>query len=155
VGSGENTTNRRYHSDMQEFDAKVYRQFAKKGSLGYGAGSGSRIRVHGRESPNGLSTHGLSNTYATVKYKLEKNARSFIASVALNDTAGTILTPQTFLALGDGKVLWKSKPVGRSGLLEDCRVDVRGIDVLELRVDCPGDFANTQAVWLEPHVLLK
>ena len=34
-------------------------------------------------------------------------------------------------------------------------VDVTGVDVLELRVECPGDYTNAQAVWVEPRVLQK
>ncbi len=61
----------------------------------------------------------------------------------------------TFLVLGDGKVLWKSDLVDTARSVQDCKVDVGGIDVLELRVDCPGSGVNAHAVWLDPRVLLK
>jgi hypothetical protein len=157
-----------YLSDMQEFDVKVYRQFAKKGNLGFGEGdpryANGKIRVNGKETPNGLATHALSNTQATVKYRLGNTAHTFVTSVALNDSAGApgrppgegkIPTPLTFQVLGDGKVLWSSKPVDVARSVQDCQVDVTGVGVLELRVDCPGSYVNAQAVWLEPRVLLK
>jgi hypothetical protein len=153
-----------YLSDMEEFDVKVAEgRFANKGKLGYSAGGSDRIRVNGKECPNGLSMHALSNTHASVKYKLRKTAHKFTASVALNDSAGgpgqppgvgKIPTALTFEVLGDGKSLWKSKPVDAARKVQECKIDVRGVEVLELRVNCPGSYVNAQAVWLEPHVLV-
>jgi hypothetical protein len=66
-----------YLSDMEEFDVKVTQgppgvdRFAKHGNLGYGEGdpryAKGRIRVSGKESPNGLSLCPDSNTFAGVK----------------------------------------------------------------------------------------
>jgi hypothetical protein len=154
----------KFLSDMQEFDVKVHFKFAKKGNLGYSGGGSDRIKVNGKESPNGLSMHALSNDRATAKYKLGKTSKTFIASVALNDSAGTpgrppgdgkIPTPLTFQVMGDGEVLWKSKPVDTARNVQECKVDVTGVDILELRVVCPGAYNNAQAVWLEPRLLLK
>jgi hypothetical protein len=164
----------RYLSDMQEFGVKVVEgppgvpRFAKKGDLGYGEGdpryANGRVSVNGRQSPNGLSMCPDSNTYACAKYKLGMGAHTFLASVALNDSAGgagldpgvgRIPTALTFVVLGDGKVLWKSRPVEVARKVQQCEVALTGVEVLELRVDCPGDNTNAQAVWLEPRVLLK
>jgi hypothetical protein len=166
--------NVRYLSDMDEFDVKVTEgppgvlRFAKKGNLGYGEGDPrygfGHIRANGKESPNGLSMCPDSDTYARVKYRLGKTAKTFLTSVALNDSAGgagrppgegRIPTPLTFQVLGDGKVLWKSKPVDIARNVQECRVDVSGVEVLELRIVCPGSGVNAQAVWLEPRLLLK
>jgi hypothetical protein len=156
-----------YLSDMEAFDVKVSEgRFANKGSLGYRAGNpqSDRILVKGKQSPNGISMHGISNDHAVAKYRLGNTARTFIASVALNDSAGgagqppgvgKIPSPLHFQVLGDGKVLWKSKPVDTARKVQECEVDVSGIDVLELHVVCPGDYTNAQAVWLEPRALLK
>jgi hypothetical protein len=152
-----------YLSDMQEFDVKVAEgRFANKGRLGYSAAGLDRVRVKGNDSPNGLSMHAISNSYASVKYKLGKTAHTFIASAALNDSAGAPGTPGigriptalTFEVLGDGKSLWKSKPVDTARKVQECNVDVTRVEVLELRVNCPGSFVNAQAVWLEPRVLV-
>lgn len=148
--------NVRYLSDMAEFDVQAAEgRFAKKGNLGYQAGGSDQIRVRGKKSPNGLSMHAPPNAYAAAKYRVGKTARTFLASVALNDSAGKSEAPLTFQVLGDGKVLWSSKPVNASGLVQECTVDMAGVDVLELRVDCPGPYINAQAVWLEPRVLLR
>jgi serine/threonine protein kinase len=156
-----------YLSDMQEFGVKVCAgRFDKDGELGYLAGNppSRRILVNGKEFPHGLSMVPESNTYAGVKYTLAKKAQLFRASVALNDSAGAsgrppgdgrIPTAVTFQVLGDGKDLWSSKPVDVARRVQECKVDVTGVDVLELRVDCPGSGVNAQAVWLEPRILLK
>jgi hypothetical protein len=157
----------RYLSDMEEYDVRVAEnRWAKKGDLGYRAGDpqSGRILVKGKESPNGLSMHSITDSFSTVKYKLGKAARTFMAAAALNDSAGEagrppglgkIPTALTFQVVGDGKVLWKSRPVDEAGKVEDCEVDVAGVEVLELRVVCPGTYVNAQAVWVEPRVLLK
>jgi WD40 repeat protein len=155
----------KYLSDMEELYVQVSEgRFGKKGNLGYSAGGSDRIRVNGKEHPNALSMHALSNDHAIVRYDLEKTAQTFLASVALNDSAGApnrppgrgrVSTPLTFLVLGDGKVLWKSKPVDVARSVQDCKVDVKGIEVLELQVDCPGPAVNAHAVWLEPRILPK
>jgi NPCBM/NEW2 domain-containing protein len=117
--------------------------------------------VNGNESPNGLSMCPNSNTYAEAKYRLGKAAKTFLASVALNDSAGgaglapgvgRIPTPLIFQVVGDSKLLWKSKPVDVSRSVQECKVDVSAVNVLELRVACPGSYVNAQAVWLEPRV---
>jgi hypothetical protein len=164
--------NVQYLCDMQEFHVKATEdppgvpRFARKGNLGYDAGKppSGRILVNGKESPNGLSICPDSNTYAAAKYRLGKTAQTFLASVALNDSAGgaglnpgvgKIPTALTFQVFGDGKRLWESKPVDSARNVQDCKVDIAGVAVLELRVDCPGDYTNAQAVWLEPRVELK
>jgi serine/threonine protein kinase len=147
----------RYLSDMQEFDVKAGEaRFAKNGNLGYFAAGSDRIRVNGGGSPKGLSMHGMPRDSAVAKYTLGKAATTFIASVAVNDSAlPAPATPLTFLVVGDGRPLWSSTPIDKAGLVEKCEVDIRGVEILELRVDCPGDYTNAQAVWLEPRVLLK
>ena len=109
------------------------------------------------EHPHGISMHALSSANASAKYRLGKTAQTFMTSVALNDSAGApgrppgegkITTPLTFLILGDGEVLWKSKAVDLARSVQDCKVDVGGIVVLELRIECPASVVNGQAVWL-------
>jgi hypothetical protein len=147
----------RYLDDMREYDVVVSeRRFAKNGMLGYSAGGSDKIRVNGKEYPHALSMHALSNASAAAKYKLEKASRTFVASVALNDSAvPPPSTPLTFTVLGDGKVLWKSEPVKAARQVQECTANVNGVGVLELRVDCPGPNVNAQAVWLEARVLLN
>jgi len=61
-------------------------------------------------------------------------------------------SPLTFKVVGDGKVLWASKPVARVRQVERCQVRVTGIQVLRLEVECPGSNHRAHAVWLEPRL---
>jgi hypothetical protein len=151
-----------YLSDMQAFAIKVAEgRFANKGELGYGTADGTRIRVNGNTYPNGLSVNPLSNGIASIKYRAGGKAHTFITGVALHDSAslgvpgGRIPTPLVFQVIGDGKTLWKSKPVDKAKEIQECKVGVAGVEILELRVNCPGENTNAQAVWLEPRLLLK
>jgi serine/threonine protein kinase len=166
--------NQRYLSDMEELDVQVAEgppgvpRFAKKGALGFGQPdlrySYGRITVNGKGSPHGLSMNPIAEGCATVKYRLSKKAHKSLASVALDDSAGgsglppgvgAIPTPLTFQVFGDGRLLWQSQPVAAARIVQECKVDVSGVDVLELRVLCPGTGDNAYAVWLEPRVLLN
>jgi NPCBM/NEW2 domain/Protein kinase domain len=166
--------NERFLSDMEEFAVQVAEgppgvpRFAKNGNLGLGEGDPrydyGRINVNGKNSPHGLSMNPNAEAYASVKYRLEKRGQTFLASVALDDSAGgaglppglgDIPTPLTFQVLGDGKILWQSKPVATSRTVQQCSVDVSGVEILELCVLCPGPGENAYAVWLEPRLLPK
>jgi hypothetical protein len=155
-----------YLSDMQEFDVHVLvdgkppkPRFAKNGDLGYEAAHYTRVFVAGNEFPHALSMHPPARGVASVKYRLEGRAIRFRAHVALNDSAtaddAKPDTPLTFLVFGDGRELWTSKPVSTTGRSEECKIDVAGVRVLELRIDCPGVNNNAHAVWLEPRVVWK
>jgi hypothetical protein len=146
-------TGKRYLSDMSEIDPKVgWGKFGKNGDLGFEAYGTSTIMVDGKKYPKGLSMVPAADGNASVKYRLGKSEKAFIASVALSDTAADPQTALTFVVLGDDKILWKSKPIKARKTAQDCRVDVTGVDTLELRVDCPGFNGSMHAVWLDPYV---
>ncbi|MBL8792404.1 MAG: NPCBM/NEW2 domain-containing protein [Planctomycetia bacterium] len=139
---------RHYLVDLDEFDVKLGPWRFGKGEL-----NGAVIEVNEVRSPNGLGLHPPANDHAAVKYKLAKSGKTFKALVALHDNTGGSLTPITFVVLGDGKPLWTSKPIKLSHEPQTCTVSVTGVDVLELRVVCPGKYEGAHAVWVEPHVL--
>ena len=155
----------RFLSEMQEFEVKVSEgRFAKNGNLGYAAGKppSERIRVNGKEWTHGISIYPVANDHGRAKFRLAQTATKFLASAALNDSAGAldsapgvgnIPTPVTFRVIGDDVVLWRSEPVDAAGVVRECAVDVTGVDILELRVNCPGANVNTQTVWLDPYVV--
>ena len=155
----------RYLSDMNEFDVKVAEgRFSRNGNLGFGAGRSFRIRVQEKESPHGLSMVPPSNAHSSVKYRLDKSAETLVAWAALNDSSGApgrppgdgkIPTPVTLQVLGDGNLLWESEPVDIARKVQECKVDVTNVNVLELRVSCPGLGVNAHPVWLEPRVVLR
>jgi hypothetical protein len=86
----------------------------------------------------------------------EKEAELFKATVAINDTTKWCWSPATFIVLGDGKELWRSKWISHNhAQKDDCQVLVKGVDVLELRVKVENGNEGVHAVWVEPRVLRK
>ncbi len=156
------SANSQWLSELTEFDVRVADgRFAKNGNLGYTAGNSSRIKFQGKESAHGISTCPVPGDCAIAKFNLPEGSQTFITAAALNDSAGAsgarpgfgrINSAITFQVLGDDKVLWESKPVDIARNAQECKVDVTGVKVLELRVNCPGTFVNAHAVWLEPRI---
>jgi hypothetical protein len=61
-----------------------------------------------------------------------------------------IATPLTFQVKGDGRTLWESDPVQEFDKPQWLDIDVSGVDVLHLKVVCPGFCGYARAVWLDP-----
>ena len=123
-----------YLADMPEFDVKSGEwPFTKDGTTG---NKSEPIKVHRTPSTKGLGMHPPSApAYASVKYRLDKQAALFKTTVAINDTATFCWTPAIFSVWGDGKKLFESKNIAHNHLrTQECSVDVTGVDVLELQV---------------------
>src|SRR5262249_48092741 len=116
---------------------------------------GHRISVNGVPSPRGLWMVLRSNPSSYVSFSLGKKYQTLQATAAINDTTGPTgsQTALIFKVLGDGKVLWESKPLQKQGSSQSFTVSVAGVDKLELEVHCPGTPANAHAVWVEPQLL--
>lgn len=143
-----------YLSDLEEFGAQTGPwAFSKNGRNG----DGKPIRVDGTLSPKGLSMHPpWAPGFASVRYRLGKQAALFRAMVAINETSNWCWSPAIFTVLGDGKPLWQSGWIAHNhGHSEKCSVDVSGVDVLELRVHCVNGADGDHAVWVEPRLLQK
>jgi len=151
------------HAKPLDKDTKLYLSHAGWSDwIGYnGFGKGTvtaletgRIFVDGVNHPLGLGMHPQSNSNSQVKFPLRGlKARMFTASVAVNDTAAVgSQSPLTFVVLGDGKALWESKPERMPHVIQKLSVNVSGIEVLELRVNCPGLNGGAHAVWLDPFI---
>lgn len=142
---------RQYLIDLNEFDVKAGQWNFGKGVLC--GGDDVPIRINEKQSLFGLGMLPPSNGMFSVKYRLAKAAKTFAASVALNDTvskeAGTAVT---FMLFADGKQIWASKPVKHPRQSQPCFVSVSGVEVLELRVNCPGDHFFEHAVWIDPYI---
>jgi regulation of enolase protein 1 (concanavalin A-like superfamily) len=110
------------------------------------------IQVNGKRYPNGLGTHPPGTGLAKVTYPLNGKMRTFSAVVAINDSAEQNTSPLQFRVVGDGKALWQSKALNTKGLTQACKVDVSGVNVLELQVFCAGAENWAHAVWLDPYV---
>jgi hypothetical protein len=112
-------------------------------------------RVNGRPSPHCFWLHPPHNGVSFITFNLGKKYQRFQAAVGINDGANLGAGPNTalvFSVLGDRTVLWKSKPTKRCGEPQDCDISILGVDVLQLRVECPGENFFAHAVWLEPRV---
>jgi hypothetical protein len=146
---------RRFLSDLEGFDVLSGPwPVSPNGQLGKDK---DRIVVSGAPSPKGIGMHPPADPeHAAVKYRLDREAAVFKATVAVDDTAKFCWTPAIFTVLGDGKELWRSKPIAHNhSRSQDCLVDVAGVDVLELRVHCLGLNTGVYAVWVEPRLLQK
>ena len=89
----------------------------------------------------------MRRLYASVKYRLDKQAALFKTTVAINDTATFCWTPAIFSVWGDGKKLFESKNIAHNHLrTQECSVDVTGVDVLELQVRAIGNNSGIHAV---------
>jgi S1-C subfamily serine protease len=142
----------RFLSELEEYGVRSGPWPFKKADTG----EGKPISVNGTVSPHGLGMHPpAAPAYAAVRYRLGKQAESFKTTVAINDTSNWCWSPATFTVLGDGKELWRSKWIAHNhARSQDCQVDIKGVDVLELRVQVVNGNVGVQAVWVEPQVLL-
>jgi hypothetical protein len=113
------------------------------------AGNGGPIKFNGKEYHYGLGTHPGGPSGARVTFDLAREASSLQTEVAISETSENPASPVTFEVIGDGLVLWKSKPI-RKGAIEKCEVSLKGVHQLELRASCTGDITGCHAVWLDP-----
>jgi serine/threonine-protein kinase len=134
--------------------------FAKNGLLGHN-GNGNlagnpkeaRIIVKGVLARKGLSTLAPSGGAATVSYKLGKQYKKLTGGVALHDRGWFSGSKVTFVVLGDGKVLWRSKEIAtHDDYPQSMEVDVTGIDQMELQVTVTSSNNGVWPVWIDPRV---
>ena len=57
-----------------------------------------------------------------------------------------------FRVLGDGKVLWQSKPLQAYGARQECNIEIRGVQQLTLEAGCSGNGQWGWAAWINPRV---
>jgi hypothetical protein len=151
-----------YLSDMKEFDAAVgWGTFGKNGLLGFEYKGvpphAHRLLFDGKPYAKGLSMHPPLGGSARVKYRLGRAFRTFVGAAAMADLPANAGVPHapvpvTFAILGDGKTLWTSRPLQKRGDKQDVRLDVSGVNELELRATVAGSNSHTWAVWLDPAV---
>jgi hypothetical protein len=158
-----------YLCDLQETHSFVgFGALGKNGDLGYDPGVGignpaggdRRIIVRGVPARKGLSMHSTAASagpgFSFARYQLDGKYRSFHSAAAANDsiaamTRGMLDTPMMFSVVGDGRLLWRSRPIQRPGESQPCIVDVTGVRQLEVRVTHSSGGA-THAVWVDPYV---
>jgi hypothetical protein len=141
---------RRFLSDLPEFDVVSGPLPFKKADTG----DGHHIIVGGVQSPHGLGMHPpWAPKFASVKYRLGLEAELFKATVAINDSTNWCWSPAYFTVWGDGTELWRSKPISHTHVRgQECRVLIKGVNVLELRVEVANGSDGVHAVWFEPRI---
>lgn len=115
---------------------------------------GQRVRVKGTASPHGIWIHlpPQDEKTARLSFRIGKRFSTFTTEVSLNDGPPEC-TPMTFTVYGDGRLLWKSKPVATQEDTQPCpALSVKGVDKLTLQVTASGDERGTHAVWIEPYL---
>lgn len=102
----------------------------------------------------GLTVHASSSRPCRIRYRLGKAYRTFEAVMALNDSAKrrNLRGVFQFSVLGDGRTLWKSKPIGPKRRQQKCSVRIENVDVLEIQIRTKGSAASAHTVILDPVV---
>jgi hypothetical protein len=95
-----------------------------------------------------LWAHPHSNSPSRLSFILQSQCRCAMGNVVI--AGGENETPVTFRILGDGRPLWNSPPLHRTGGPVPFRVHLIAIHQLDLLVDCPGSAARAGAYWVDP-----
>ena len=100
--------------------------------------------------------------YSLLVYDLSSSYSEFTGAAAIGDIPkitvrdkngqkrrglGVTATPLTFRILGDGRLLWRSRPLQRKNEEQPFEVDISSVRELQLRVDCPGVADWAWAIW--------
>jgi serine/threonine protein kinase len=115
-----------------------------------------RLSFKGTPAPRGLFLHPSSQfdeRVTSVSYRLGKEYSMFHGQASLNDSAADRPSPITLAVYGDGKLLWRSRPIEEQGEPEKCSVSVKGMDVLKLEATADGDVMGAHALWIEPYLI--
>jgi serine/threonine protein kinase len=87
----------------------------------------------------------------SITFRLGKRYKVLHALVSMNDGPRESEAPMTFSVHGDGKLLWKSKPVLTQNDSQRLDISVAGIDVFKIEVTHPlAPGRGAHGVWIEP-----
>ena len=141
-----------YLADLNELDAQCH------GGLRTSVDAPPlETTVNKEKFSKGLLTYPPSKGYSFVKYSLEGlNAITCKVKVAINDHANYgkgSFYPVTFKVLGDGVVLWTSRPMRDCYQTQEYSVPVEKVHLLELQVHCPEMNRSACAVWIDPFLI--
>jgi formylglycine-generating enzyme required for sulfatase activity len=144
-------------SDLAEQNVQVDTNwFSKNGTVKDAYGRIHTVIVDGVQHPHSIFMHPSPKSYSSVSYAIGKPYAKFIAKATIPRLIGDQDDPATavtFEVLGDGKSLWKSRPLEKRGDIQECDVELQSCQRLELRAHCPGAANYAWAVWLEPRII--
>jgi hypothetical protein len=147
-----------YLTNLQENDVKVDANwFSKNGHLPANLGAPSPLFVRGVRTEHMIFMHPPGD-YGRVRYTLDRPYEQFISEAVIAtqenfQKQGDPATPLTFEVLGDGKSLWKSNALNKKNQAQECKIGIKGVRILELRVYCPGAANWAFAGWNEPKLV--
>jgi len=159
-----------YLDDLQELSSGVaIGILGKHGETGYPefeSEYGPKVIFQGKKPEHSLSTYPPPKGTGYVSYVFKGEYRTLRAVAAILEVnpadaarvaaepffMGGPASPLTFKVIGDGKLLWESRPLARAGDSQNCNVDVEGVSLLELEVSCPDMNSYCWAAWIEPAV---
>ncbi|TMW66734.1 hypothetical protein Poli38472_014046 [Pythium oligandrum] len=162
--NGNNSIEPVFLSNLRDYHHIVgYGTLGKGNQLGYasassGASQAGSIQVEGESKQRCLSAHPPSRGDSSVMYDLSEGYDKLLGAVAINDDVqGDVLRQRpislVFSILGDGKILWQSKPVSQIRAVEKFEVSVKGVRMLDMRVTCSGSNNCAHAIWVDPLLL--
>ncbi len=141
-------------------DLEIADYVVRDGGVGrHGNAFGKEMHVvfDGRVPRHALTLNSTRHGTSYVSYDLEGEYRTLRAKAVMfglpGHEEGQADSQHTFRVLGDGKVLWESRPLQKRNDGEDCEVDVSGVRVLRLEVVCPGEAHAGWTGWLEPQLI--
>jgi TolB-like protein len=139
--------------DLKEKGSSVgFGSLGKNGDLAYP--NGGRVSYLGKEVEHALSMHPPPKGSSQVTYELDGSFRRFVAEAVINGTRTDRISesPLTFKVIGDGKLLWKSRPLQKQGDPDHCSVSIERVKQLRLEVACPQGNVFAFAVWMNPFI---
>lgn len=113
------------------------------------------LMFEGVHSRHGIYLSARPSGEASITYRLGKRFGSFRSEAIIPEMfphQGNPRTPLVLEVRGDGRTLWKSRPLARKGDHQAFSVSVEGIDELSLIVACRGPENWGLAAWVEPRL---
>ncbi len=149
---GETAVRGIFLDDLPEQDVSVgYGSIGKHGATGFPKdNTAQQVLLRGLQVKHALFTHPPKTGSAKVAYMLDGKLRMFSATVGIMEGAGDTKSAMTFKVLADGKLQWASRPLQHPGDVQECRVRLPPLHLLQLEVQCPGDNSHAWSVWLNP-----
>jgi hypothetical protein len=170
VAAAKNPDGPIYLDDLQELSSGVgVGTLGKHGETGYpqfDSDYGPKVVFQGKTPKHSLSTYPAHKGSGYVSYVLKREYRNLRAVAAIMEVnpadaarvaaepffMGGPASPLSFRVIGDGKVLWESRPLEKAGDSQACNVRIEGVSLLELEVSCPGMNNYGWATWIDPVV---
>lgn len=108
--------------------------------------SGKGLAINGQHYPNGIGMP----TSSEIDFNVAGNYDKFSALVGLDDEFNSPDGSVEFIALGDGKELWHSRPLKKSDGAVPVSISVKGVRILRLRVQrSEGQSGRAPADWVD------